>query len=445
MQGRLCDQWDEGLGPSYESVNLGTALFRRSVFGTVGLFNERLRRLEDYEWFLRAFDFRVPKTRTDCTALNYLRRTDGLTGSAPTPDPLFVRVHRGAAARRRAGLAPAPPGFPTPQEYFGVAPSEAERRPRQPTPFSCTPSATTVSTALTRIDTRTIDDGPGVRAFLCVRNEGMRLRALLDHHRKLGVVSFFIIDNESTDGSTTWMMEEPDVYVWRTTGSFQEAQFGTRWMLSLIDAFGRDRWCLVVDADELLIVPKGDRETLDDYCEALDREDANAVLAVMVDMYPYGELRNAQYRSGENPLHLCRWFDRNVWTTKMPKFFGHENHESFFGGVRERVFGSPSRHETHTNSPVYYTLNKVPLFKFTTGQRFSPSFHWVDGARMSTSRCALLHWKFTANLSEKVVSEVQREEHWDGASQYKRYANALIDDGGLSLFDPVDLGRVPRS
>ena len=443
VQGRIRDTWHDGVGPAYESVNLAAVLFRRSVFDQVGLFDERLRRLEDYEWFLRAFDLRVPKTRRPCVALHYLRRADGLTMSAPKPDRLLVRVHREANQRRQQGLRPLPEGFPTIQDYFGVPPNEAERRSvdagasrdRARADARVDSNGQRSESPLVRIDTRTIADEPGVRGFLCVRNERQRLPALLDHHRRLGVRTFFVIDNGSTDDSIAWLVGQTDVHVWQSTGSFRASRFGMEWMLPLLENFGRDRWCVVVDADELLTLPLPGGTAIDDYCDALDREEVDAVLAVMVDVYPCGRLRDALYRSGDDPLALCRWFDRNVWTTHVPRFFDHVGHESFFGGVRQRVFGSPLPAGRGTGDQTYYTLNKVPLFKYTPEHRFSPSFHWVEGAKMSSSRCALLHWKYTADLVTSASEEVNRAEHWDSASQYERYVRAL-NDPDFSLYEP---------
>ena len=429
VQGRLRDLWDEGLGPAYESINLGSGLFRRSLFddGDVGPFDERLRRLEDYEWLTRAYDLRIPKRRFDCVTLKYRRGPDGLTARAPDPDPLFVRVHRDTLIRRRTGLAHLPAGFPSVKEYFGVPPSEADRRPSRATRDSQTAD-------LRRLDSDPVDDAATVRGFMCVRNECLRLPAALRHQREIGVSEFFVIDNGSTDGSIEWLLAQPDVHVWQTTDSFAESRFGTDWMLSLLADFGVDRWCTVVDADELLVYPGVGQISLPDFCATLDREGANAMLAIMVDLYPHGVLRDAVYRSGDDPLNTCRWFDRKVWTQQSERFAEHQGHESFFGGVRQRVFGAP----TVGNKPddgCYFTLNKVPLFRYNPAMRISPSFHWMDSAHMSSSRGAILHWKFTANLEVAAVHEISRGEHWDGASQYRRYADALTGDPSFALFD----------
>lgn len=47
--------------------------------------------------------------------------------------------------------------------------------------------------------------------FSKCRNESLRLPAFLRHYRNLGVNRFFIVDNESTDGSTEYLVTQPDV------------------------------------------------------------------------------------------------------------------------------------------------------------------------------------------------------------------------------------------
>ena len=57
---------------------------------------------------------------------------------------------------------------------------------------------------------------PGeIRVFSRCRNEALRLPAFLEH-RRLGVDGFFIIDNDSTDGTTDYLAGQPDVRAFRT-------------------------------------------------------------------------------------------------------------------------------------------------------------------------------------------------------------------------------------
>jgi glycosyltransferase involved in cell wall biosynthesis len=420
VQGRIRDQWpDVGLGPPYEMCSLSSALFLAEVFDEVGPLDESLPRLEDYEWFVRAYDLQIPKLRVPDPVLHYLRRPDGLTGSAPLRDPTMVRVHRDIVRRRRERDLPHRPGFPSVAEYLGVVPPEPQRRP---------PAAST----LRRLDSRTIIGTSDVSAFACVRNERVRLPAMLEHHRRLGVDTFYVVDNGSTDGSLEYLLAQPDVHLWATSDSYAAARCGTDWLLALMADHGGDGWRLVIDADELFVYPGYERRSIGELCRSLDSEGAEALLAVMVDVYSDRPITETTYRIGDDPLSVCPWFDCQPWTVMKDAFWGHQSHPSFFGGARQRVFGAPAGVEVDT----YYTVNKVPLFRGKSTLRPSSGFHWIDGARISVGRAALLHWKYVAGFATDARHEAVRGEHWAGASQYQRYAAALDATPALSMYDP---------
>ena len=49
-----------------------------------------------------------------------------------------------------------------------------------------------------------------ILAFSTVRNEIVRLPHFLAHYRKLGVNHFLFVDNDSDDGTTAFLAEQPD-------------------------------------------------------------------------------------------------------------------------------------------------------------------------------------------------------------------------------------------
>jgi hypothetical protein len=104
---------------------------------------------------------------------------------------------------------------------------------------------------LVRIDHRSVNNNrTEVRAFMTVRDEKLRLPHSLDHHRKLGVSRFFVIDNGSTDGSTEFLLAQPDCHVFLTRKSYAESRYGLEWQHRLLKEYGIDRWCLIIDAHE---------------------------------------------------------------------------------------------------------------------------------------------------------------------------------------------------
>ena len=61
-----------------------------------------------------------------------------------------------------------------------------------------------------------------VRLFSKIRNEKLRLPAFLRHYRSLGVDRFFIVDNDSTDGSTEYLLAQPDVHLFGLVPAFEK-------------------------------------------------------------------------------------------------------------------------------------------------------------------------------------------------------------------------------
>jgi Glycosyl transferase family 2 len=58
---------------------------------------------------------------------------------------------------------------------------------------------------LKRLDKHRIsEDKNEIRLFGIVRNENLRLPYFLDYHRSIGVARFFIVDNDSGDGTAVF-------------------------------------------------------------------------------------------------------------------------------------------------------------------------------------------------------------------------------------------------
>jgi tetratricopeptide (TPR) repeat protein/glycosyltransferase involved in cell wall biosynthesis len=410
------------LGGPYEYLNLGSALYRRRVFDRVGPFDESPRISEDYDWMLRAFDARVPKRRFPDVVLLYRIHEEAFTHDRSLDEIGMARAHKKAATRRREEptLADLPVGFPTLVEYIGRGPTgEAPR---------------SAASVLTRCDERQVDPPSGaVLGFLVIRNEARRLPACLDYHRRLGVSRFFVVDNASDDGSLEWLIDQPDVHVWRTAASFSASRCGTDWVESLLAVHGQGHWCLVVDPDELLVYPGCETEPLPAFCARLDRAGYRAAMGLMIDMYSDRAIRDTSLEPGQPFLDVCRYFDRRVFDTVVDSFCDHDQHPSFFGGVRRRLFGG---HEPGGEERFFYCLNKVPLLRYDPSLTVSDNFHWTSCAKVAVQAVGLLHFKLLDDFAGHARREAQRGEHWRGAVQYVRYADAMEKDPGLTPFDP---------
>ncbi len=270
----------------------------------------------------------------------------------------------------------------------------------------------------------------GVLVFSTMRNEMLRLPHWLDHYRALGVTHFLVVDNGSDDGTTDYLTAQPDVSVWTTDHSYKASRFGVDWLTCLQREHGHGRWCLTVDADELLVYPDDKRRDLNALTAHLDNDGRRAFGCLMLDLYPKGPVGKASYEAGDDPLSILRWFDADNYRAQLHRVFGNLWIQ---GGVRDRLFfgSQPER------AP---TLNKTPLVKWNSGFAYVTSTHQIlprrlndvfdtgQGDRVSG---VLLHTKFLPNIGAKSQEELSRGQHFENSDLYKPYYAALIDDPDL--------------
>ena len=168
-----------------------------------------------------------------------------------------------------------------------------------------------VDLRLERLDRRAIElSGSEVIGCIVVRNEATRLPRLLEHHRRLGVEQFFVIDNGSTDGTLPYLLAQDDVRVWSSDLPFREAKYGAAWFDAVLREYATSHWVVIIDADELLWYPDCETVTLSDLCAGLDADGHRALGAVLLDMYSDRPLADTMLTADVDPLTLCPYFDR---------------------------------------------------------------------------------------------------------------------------------------
>lgn len=288
-----------------------------------------------------------------------------------------------------------------------------------------------------------------IRVFARCRNERLRLPAFLQHYRTLGVDRFFIVDNESSDGTPEYLAEQADVHLFRTTNRYAEAGSGTAWMNALLQHFGVGHWCVTVDVDELLIFPGSERTSLRALTAHLDRRGHDAVLCLMLDLYPAVPLDECHYEPGDDLLTAAAYFDPGPYEhapfALCPGFL-------VLGGMRERVFHPDFRTRGAVErmrralfnygllrAPLIRDLNwilahrlpsppalsKVPLVRWDATSRYFKSVHGISPKRVAPETGVLLHFKFLQDFHAKAIEEAARGQYADGAAEYRRYAAAL--------------------
>jgi glycosyltransferase involved in cell wall biosynthesis len=82
----------EAVSEPYQFINIGSALYRRSVFDKVGRFDENLRENEDTDWFLRAWECNVSKLVVNEVTLYYRLHDRNMSLAQVTPHQGLLRM-----------------------------------------------------------------------------------------------------------------------------------------------------------------------------------------------------------------------------------------------------------------------------------------------------------------------------------------------------------------
>jgi glycosyl transferase family 2 len=275
--------------------------------------------------------------------------------------------------------------------------------------------------------------GIASNAILCfstVRNEILRLPFFLEHYRKLGVEHFLFVDNGSDDGTREYLAKQPDVSLWGTDHGYKQSRFGVDWLTWLQVKHGHGRWCLTVDADEILVYPHCDTRPLRTLTDWLDARNLPSFGALLLDMYPKGAVDAQTYQSGQDPFDILCWFDQDDYIGKM-------QHRSYYlsvqGGARGRMFfGDQPERAPH--------LNKIPLVKWNRRFAYVSSTHAALPRRLNDAfdmgdvqkpTGVLLHSKFLHIVIEKSREEKQRQQHFTHSDLYNTYYDRLISNPDL--------------
>ncbi len=260
--------------------------------------------------------------------------------------------------------------------------------------------------------------------FLVQRNEYLRLDGFLTYYRELGVDKFYIIDNSSDDGKTLdYLLNQDDVEVYSTVQAYSQSLFGVKWIELLIQAKRVNKWNIVVDADELLILDKK-FNTFKMQCEDLEKNKFDSLYTPFIDMYSDLPVSKTSYLNGIDILNTCTYYDKHFYTFFTPHGGSRGSMNTYQGGLRSRTFNLYS-----------VILNKVPLFKFNPKHKLREGLHWIDNSSPAYGKAVLLHFKYIETFHKYVQSEIKRGQHWNGASEYWQYHHFINRNPDFSFYN----------
>ena len=300
---------------------------------------------------------------------------------------------------------------------------------------------------LTRLDARAVpQNSQEIRLFCKLRNELARMPYFLEYYRKLGIDRFIFTDNGSTDGTTDYLLQQPDCHVLYTTDSFRDVY--VYWQNRALDLYGVDHWCLIVDADELLVYPHSEKVNIKHFCQILEQDGSDGLYTFMLDMYADGDMAKAICEPGKPLTDICPMFDRDyqfvrrtfldllqfpnrpppfpitevVGGPRARLFYPEQNSTKVWPRVRPRLLGRVLKLlarlglVSDENVPhMASILFKIPLVKWRKGLSYASSTHIITPLKLSSVTGILLHFKFFSDFHEKAVREAARVAAAHGA------------------------------
>ena len=229
-----------------------------------------------------------------------------------------------------------------------------------------------------------------------VRDGGYYLDVFFEHYRRLGVSCFVFVDNGSADGTVDRIRQEPGTAVLRSALPWLEFENSLRAYAA--NRYGRDRWCLFADMDELLDFEGSGTAGLQGLTGYLAQQGCTALQAQMLEMFPKGPLaaaRGLNYAEAVKAFRYCdvstvQALDYGAEDTGLAYYLRQNalppgGARMLFGGVRGKVFGERC------------CLSKHPLVFIGPGVQAAVHPHVSAGVAVAEVEGLIRHYKFAGD------------------------------------------------
>jgi glycosyltransferase involved in cell wall biosynthesis len=249
-----------------------------------------------------------------------------------------------------------------------------------------------------------------------VRNEMILLPHFLTHYRKLGVNTFIFIDNASDDGTTQFLLEQPDVVIYLAKTEYKKSIYGVVWQQAILGNHGLGKWVLLADADEFLTYPNWQKVSLAQFIDQADAQGSDAILTFMIDMYPDGPLEEADFTRAK-PFEAAPLHDANPLIEWRLGSGQYSNSNNYLSALRHRLINN--------TPPNAFSSQKVALTRYQPWIRYSAGLHNAANVEIAKYSAIFAHFKYHSGFLKKVEEEVLRGQHFNGAEEYRYYYNFL--------------------
>jgi len=271
-------------------------------------------------------------------------------------------------------------------------------------------------------------------AIFLVHNDLKMMRSFLSHYRAMGVTRFICVDDQSTDGTTDYLLNQPDVDLYQSNFRYNAAHRGKAWREILASTYGKNRWYLNLDSDEYLFTGFEMKMSILEYAKALEKMGILRLPAPMLDMIPGISLEKASFAGNNDtmPWDIATHYDADGYHG-----FILNSCVGLRGGARTRIFGAIA------------DLMKYPLIYWDSKTSMGTSIHAPKpGYRNFAPICgSLLHFKIFSDVQEIAKQAIDDGQYFSGAREYHRmndfFKNGtntkLTYDGSLEFSGPEKL------
>lgn len=235
----------------------------------------------------------------------------------------------------------------------------------------------------------------------------------IEHYLSIGVKNFVMIDNNSTDQSTTILQgytTKANIAFWSITEIY-ECNKMCGWRQQILEFYGANKVYITVDSDELLTY-KGYKHT--HVNSFITKHKHQSIKGMMIDVYTKKSI-------GDCTLHDFVYADKNTYKKTINDSYG----ERYYGGPRERLFG------------IRPSLQKMPLMHYTGKEVFANDHFYYPWSINKKAKLSvfLLHYKFLPGDLQKYRAFAEDGRHWNNSREYKVYNDVLKSNDEASFYN----------
>lgn len=274
-----------------------------------------------------------------------------------------------------------------------------------------------------------IDYNPDELIVLCLVRDGQAyMRTFIEHYLELGIRHIVFLDNGSRDRTIAIARQYPQISIFSTALPYKTYKYQMKEYL--IRRFGKNRWSLYVDIDELFDFPSSDKIGITDFLAYLNAHSFTAVVAQMLDMFSEDTLGNLPDAESTSLKAACNYYDLSDIAKKAysdakfcpHNFVSNEKINHYKGGIRQTLFGADC---SLTKHPLIFLDDEI--------EPMCQSSHKIENGYIADITTVLYHFKFIEGFESLTQRAVREENYSMNSREYKRYYEVLKRHPNLKI------------